>query len=559
MATITFLKSDLVKESGLRKPEETVPKIGMEVENDDGREITIDITPNRPDLLDIVGLSRQLALHEGVRKPRAYSSSGDSGITVKAGTGVKAVRPYIAALVIKDVSFTDDSLRYLINFSEKISETLGRNRRKLAMGIHDLSAIKGDLTYDGAREGKMVTLLENKEMDFADIIENTQKGTAYKNTVMGKNKKTIFPFLKDSEKIISLIPITNSSYTKTTVHTKSLFIDITGTDANVVSKVADIFACRFIDAGAKVYSVKVLAPDSTSKHFPELKSETAKIKTSGLNEIIGYKATGFDIGKLAAMSGYILTNAEKNGSATVSIPPYRYDVLNNQDVYEDLMFAYGYDNVESRAVPSVNPGKPENFSEFENAVTETMIGLGYTEAYNNYLTNEKYEFELMEREHEPDGVISIKYAKTENISIMRCSILPALMRNLSDSSSEPMPYKIFEIGDVFGISNGKVIEGKHMAFVSEHAKADFAEAKSIVIAILTSIGIKASFEQKSDASFITGRCAAVMVSSRDIGAIGELHPKVLNNFGIEEPVVGCEIDLAKLESKYMHDASGQPK
>jgi len=551
MATITFLKSDLIKESGLRKPEETVAKVGMEVESEEGNEITIDITPNRPDMLDIVGLSRQLAFHEGVRKPRAYAVSGDSGISVNVGSAVKKVRPYITAIVVKDISFTDDSLRYLINFSEKIGETLGRSRRKLAMGIHDLQAIKGNLVYDASHEGKMVTLLEGKEMSFSEVIANTQKGITYKGTIERKSEKQLFPFLKDEEKIISLIPITNSASTKTSVHTKSLFIDITGTDPYIVSKVADILACRFIDSGAKVYSVKVLMANGTVRSFPMLGSESVKVAAKGLNAIIGYEAKGLDIKSLALRSGYVI-GAEKGKQLTVNVPPYRYDVLNEQDVYEDLLFAYGYDNVESVPVSSSNPGMPENFSEFANKVTETMIGLGYTEAYNNYLTNEKYEFELMGREYNRDEVISIKYAKTENISIMRCSILPALMHNLADSASEQMPYRIFEIGDVFKVLKGKVMENKHMAFVSEHSKADFAEAKSAVIAMLFSIGIEASFEQSSDSSFITGRCAAIVIKDKEVGIIGEIHPAVLNNFGIEEPVIGCEIDLSGLEEKPKH-------
>ena len=547
MATITFAKKDLVKESGIEKPEGTIPKIGMEVERDADGEITVDITPNRSDLLDIVGLARQLSMHEGLRKPRAYEISGKSGISIKVGKLVSKVRPNIAGIVVKEVSFTEASLKYLINFSEKVGSTLGRNRKKLAMGIHDLSAIEGDLIYDASYEGRITPLGESEEAEFDKVMEKNLKGIAYANTIAPrKGGRQLYPFLKDSSKTISLIPITNSEKTRVTAKTKSLFIDFTGMDSEIVSKVADMFACSFIDAGAKVYSVKVVSENGKDAEYPKLNAFSIKIKASGFNEVLGYKANDADVKKLAQRSGY-LTAEEAKGYISVTVPPYRYDVFNDQDVYEDLVFAYGYDSVKSRPVPSVNSGSETAFTLFSDKLTEIMLGLGYTEAYNNYLTNEKAEFEMMGRKLEMQKVVSIKYSKTENISIMRSSMLPSLISNLRDSASEQMPYRMFEIGDTFSVSEGKAEERKAFAFVSEHSKADFAEAKSVIISAMASLGIEVRFEEGSGAEFIPGRCARITSKGEDIGIIGEVHPKILNGFGIEEPVAGCEIELSKIK------------
>jgi phenylalanyl-tRNA synthetase beta chain len=547
MATITFAKKDLVEESGLSKPEETIPKIGMEVERDADGEITVDITPNRSDLLDIIGLARQLALHEGVRKPRGYELSGKSGITIKAGKAVGKVRPNIAGIVVKDVSFTEASLKYLINFSEKIGGTLGRNRKKLAMGIHDLSTIEGDLVYDASYEGSITPLGESADKGFEEVMKENQKGMMYSNIIAAKKgNRQLYPFLKDSRKTISLIPITNSEKTRVTAKTKSLFIDFTGTDSDIVSKVADMFACRFIDAGSKVYSVRIVFVNGTDSEYPKLGKRTIKIKASGFDEVLGYKTNDTNIKKLAVRSGYIVSEEAKN-FVSVAVPPYRYDVLNDQDVYEDLVFAYGYDSVKSRPVPSVNAGSETAFSLFSDKLTEIMLGLGYTEAYNNYLTNEKAEFEMMGREPEMEKVVSIKYSKTENISIMRSGILPSLINNLRDSASEQMPYRMFEIGDTFAVADGKAKERKTFAFVSEHSKADFAEAKTVIMAAMAALGIELGFEEGSGPEFIPGRCARITSKGEEIGIIGEVHPRILNGFGIEEPVVGCEIELSKLK------------
>ena len=361
-----------------------------------------------------------------------------------------------------------------------------------------------------------------------------------------KGNRQLYPFLKDSRKTISLIPITNSEKTRVTAKTKSLFIDFTGTDSDIVSKVADMFACRFIDAGSKVYSVRIVFVNGTDSEYPKLGKRTIKIKASGFDEVLGYKTNDTNIKKLAVRSGYIVSEEAKN-FVSVAVPPYRYDVLNDQDVYEDLVFAYGYDSVKSRPVPSVNAGSETAFSLFSDKLTEIMLGLGYTEAYNNYLTNEKAEFEMMGREPEMEKVVSIKYSKTENISIMRSGILPSLINNLRDSASEQMPYRMFEIGDTFAVADGKAKERKTFAFVSEHSKADFAEAKTVIMAAMAALGIELGFEEGSGPEFIPGRCARITSKGEEIGIIGEVHPRILNGFGIEEPVVGCEIELSKLK------------
>ncbi len=546
MATISMLKKDLIDESGVASPENVIPAIGMEVEREDGGEITVDITPNRPDLLDITGLARELALHSGLRKPRRYGIKGSSGMSISVGRGVKSIRPFIAGLVVKKANLNGDNLKYLINFSEKLSATLGRNRKKLAIGIHDLSAINGNLRYDAANDGRIFPLNYGGEISFKEVMGKHDKGIEYSFTVMTKAGKQLFPYLADSEKTISLIPITNCNQTKITTSTESLFIDITGTDEFTVSKVADIFACSFIDRGFDVYSVSV-ETDSGKKELPKLSERKIKAKPNGLYGIIGYKPENIKFASLCLRAGYIAS--ETKGGFNLIIPPYRYDVFNDQDVYEDLLFAYGYDEVKTLPVSSINPGGVSSSSELEERLTEVMLGLGYTEAYNNHLANEKTEFANMGKDFDQGSVVKIKYAKTENISIMRDSLLPGLLQNLADSSSEQMPYKIFEIGKVFGVAGGKPLEERFVAFVSEHSKADFAEAKASVLAFLKSIGVEPELENSSASYFITGRCASITVKGKQVGLFGEIHPKVLKNFGIEEPVVACEISIDRIQAK----------
>jgi phenylalanyl-tRNA synthetase beta chain len=94
------------------------------------------------------------------------------------------------------------------------------------------------------------------------------------------------------------------------------------------------------------------------------------------------------------------------------------------------------------------------------------------------------------------------------------------------------------------VEGGKVIEDITIAFLSEHSKANLAEARTVVNYILGKLGMKADLGEGADSSMIGGRTGIVTVNGIRRGAFGELHPKVLSNFGIEEPVVGGEIVIS---------------
>ncbi|MCL4372045.1 phenylalanine--tRNA ligase subunit beta [Candidatus Marsarchaeota archaeon] len=543
MAIVTFDLRDLEAASGKLDLKEAIGAIGMEVEAVENGQISLDVTPNRPDLLDITGLSRQLGFYSGNLKQSEYRINGPSGISIKVDGSVKAVRPYIAGIVAKGLNLEAQRLRYLINFSEKLGETYGRRRKKLALGLHDLDRIAGQLSYAASEDGSIRPLNGSKEMSFSEVLSSHEKGIAYSDTIKVHGKGTMFPFLKDSRNTISLIPITNSEHTKVTTHTNNLFVDITGTDEAIISKVADILACKFIDMGAAVQSVKIIYGNKEIV-YPGLYTKDIHITKSGFESVLGMRKQPIDMQKLCDLAGYMYKGHNKN-SLSVTVPPYRADVINAQDVYEDLLFAFGYDNVLPLPVLDYHMGKQDKSAEFVNRLCALMIGLGYTEAYNNYLTNEQQQFGMLEWPFEPKSLVKIKYSKTENISIMRQSLLPMLMQNLLDSSANPMPYRLFEIGKVFRFREGAIQEETHIAFVSEHSKANFSEAKTISARILEFLGIECTIVEYKDPAFIDGRCARIITNdgNKAIGIIGEIHPRILLNFRLDEPVDACEISL----------------
>ena len=507
----------------------------MSVEGLNEEEISIDITPNRPDLLDIVGFARALRNYMHFHERLVYSlKEEEPAKTIEVGENVGKVRPFIAALIVNGLSLTDESLKYIIQFTEKFSETFGRKREKLAMGLHDLSKIEGNLRYDAKIEGKFVPLNSKSEMSFKEIMNTHAKGIEYANTIKG----SMYPVLEDEKGILSLIPIINSDRTKVTSNTKDMLVDITGTSQYIVEKAADMFACMFIDLGGNVKRVRIKYGNK-SVITPAMENRIIEIKPKEMEEHIG-AAIGFNnILSLATKMGYKAVFV--NRRVRFFVPQYRFDIINEQDIIEDIAIAYGYAYIHPISLLTVaSGGRLEEKTKFNRKLVTLMLGLGFTETNNNYLTNERMNFKNMLIEEKPH--VQIKGAKTENITMMRTWLLPSLLNILGFSSHESMPQKVFELDIVFNIDKDQVIESHHLAGVVVSPKANFNDIKAIVSSLMHALGLEFKVSEEKMGSFIEGRCARIESNSIK-GFFGELHPEVLNNFGIEEPAIAFELEL----------------
>lgn len=544
MAIIVFELDELAR-LGIAKEEikEVTDKLGMSLESMDDKTATIDITPNRPDMLDIVGFARAVAFLNNKKTPKEkfYSIKNNPIMQVKVTPKVKKIRPFISAAVFKNVDLGGNRLKNLINFTEKFCETYGRKRKKIAIGLYDFDAIEGPLVYDAAKDGEIAPLGSKTKIKFKDVIDSHEKGIEYSGMLEGSS---LYPYLKDSKNVLSIIPIVNSEQCKVSPTTKNILVELTGTSQNAVDEGLGLVACSFIDANADAYPCEIIYGNKT-RITPQLEYGTIKIKKAKIEKMLGVYLEDNRPIVLANRLGYA---AAKYGSSTlVYVPPYRIDVLNEQDVIEDMAIAYGYNKIEPQPVIGSSKGMQDRSKQNSNSVSTLMIGMGFTEAMNPYLTNEHLNFEEMERSPRPESTISITYTKTESITMLRTDLLPWLLQNLSISSNERMPQKLFEIGSVFNLKDGKPEENTNLAMVSEHSRSNYSEMNSVIHETMKLVGINDyTLKDLKDGAFIDGRAAKVMIGNEAVAFFGEISPKVLQNFKLEEPVVAAEINLHRL-------------
>jgi phenylalanyl-tRNA synthetase beta chain len=263
MPTTEFSFRDLTKCLGKKyKPEEIrdqISMMGVDMERIDDEKIVMEIFPNRPDMLGVEGFARALkGVMELERGLAPYKVSDSEYKLFVDRASVKDVRPYIAAAVIKGVTITEDMLIALMNIQEKLHITHGRNRRKVAIGVHDMAKLTPPFGYRAAAPESVsfVPLDMTEKMTLRQILEGHPKGKAYAGILKDAKK---YPLVLDSkENVLSMPPIINGELTRVNEKTKDLFIDITGTDRKAVDQALSIIVTSILDRCGKAYYVEIV-------------------------------------------------------------------------------------------------------------------------------------------------------------------------------------------------------------------------------------------------------------------------------------------------------------
>jgi phenylalanyl-tRNA synthetase beta chain len=349
---------------------------------------------------------------------------------------------------------------------------------------------------------------------------------------------------------MALVPIINSERTKVTHATKNMIIDITGTSKYVIEKVVDMLAANFIDMGCDVYKV-LINYGGKSQALPKMERKVISVPVEQVNKELGVVIGFNNVILLANKMGHEAALVGKN--IKVSVPAYRLDVINDQDVIEDIAIAYGYDYIQRTPLPTTSPGMLEDSSKSMKAMSEVMVGLGFSEVMNSYLTNGETNFKLM-RLKEQDA-ITISNPKSSMATMFRTWLMPSLLKEIALSMHDKMPQRIFEIDMAFALGAKAPIEGYHLAAVSCDVKVNFNDMKAAFESFAKILGLDCRVVKGSHPSMIDGRCAELFLGKERVGFIGEIHPEVLLNFGIEEPATAFEIDL----SGWLADGKGEEK
>ena len=531
-----------------------LPMIGSDIEHYDDEMVKVEFFPNRPDHYSVEGITRTvkgfLKIEEGLPN---YTVS-KSGVSMTVDPELRNIRPYTACCIIEGISLDENRLKGLMDFQENLHWVLGRDRKKVAIGIHNIDVLKPPFTYKAAKpdEYSFVALDTSEKMTLQEILEDHKKGTKYAHLL---DKFDKYPLITDSQdNVLSMPPIINGELTKLTENTVNVFIDVTGTDERAVNFALNIIACSFAETGGMIKSMDVIYDDRTIE-TPDLTPKKMYVNLVNARKILGIKLSADDV---VDMLHCVRLGAQKesNDKIEVLIPAYRIDILHEVDIIENIAIGYCIRKIKAELPEIATVAYPDISKTFENRVREIMIGMGFYEVMSLMLTSEKQHYVNMRLEE--DEHVMVAQPISQDRTMIRKSLLNGLMEFLEDNKHEELPQKIFEVGDVAYIDSntetGTIIL-KKIACAVTHSNANFTEIKSITDSFVSNIGLKMKLKSSNHPSFIKGRCAAFKGIYEDSngneddtkgsvkGFFGEIDPEVITNFELEYPVIAFEIEF----------------
>ena len=549
MPVITFKYQDL-KDLGIdmEKDEliDTLPMMSSDIEDFDDEEIKVEFFPNRPDNLSVEGVARSFKGFIGQEIGFPDYNVIDSGEYVEVDADVAKIRPYIGFAKIDNVDFSGDKLKYVMDFQENLHWVIGRDRKKVAIGIHNADVVNGPFKYIATPkdENAFVPLEKDTEMTPDEILTEHDKGKDYAHLIQDFDK---YPLILDKDdNVLSMPPIINGELTKLKEDTKNIIVDVTGTDERAVNQALNIICCSFAEVGGQIKSMEVRYVDKTIK-TPDLTPQEQNVHVNTANELIGgTDLTAEDIKELLLKARFDAEIINDNEVKAI-IPAYRVDILHEVDVVENIAVQYHINDVVAE-LPNINTVAYENnWFKAESTIREVMVGLGFQEVMSLMLTNEEAHYEKMNQPEE--NHVQVARPITIDRTMIRTSLINSLMEFLEDNKHEDLPQKIFEIGDVLYIDEtkeNKTVSSKKLAALICHSTANFTEIKSVVTSVLSNLGYTMEISDSENKTFIEGRVADVTGEAQKgtiKGFFGEVSPEVITNFTLEYPVIAFEIEF----------------
>jgi phenylalanyl-tRNA synthetase beta chain len=514
---------------------------------------------NRPDLWSTAGLARQLKTYLGGGLPRYefFSRPGSmrdfGGRDVRVDPALKDIRPYIAAFAVEGRPVDEASLKDIIQSQEKLCWNYGRRRRSIAMGVYRSDIMTYPVRYEAAdpETTRFKPLGGDRVMNLREINKEHPKGQEFGHIVEGFPK---FPFLRDAKGgVLSFPPVINSDdIGAVEIGDTKLFIELTGTEINSLLLATSIVACDFADLGFTVLPVRILYPYDTPygremvTPFYFQKPQTVSLREA--EKLLGEKFSPEEVKGCLRKMGCV-AEVDKD-RITLTPPEYRNDFLHGVDITEDIMIGRGMNSFLPVTPADFTVGRLTDAELYGRKATSLMVGLGFQEMIFNYLGSGK---DYIEKMNIPgDDIIRISNPMSENFEYVRNSILPCLLQAESMSGNAVYPHAIFEVGKTARLDpadNYGSRTANYLGFLTAAPDAGFNEVNSRVAALLYYLTVEYSLVELEDPRFIPGRGARIMVGSREAGFFGELHPAVLENWNIQMPCTGGELDLDRLRGK----------
>ncbi|MEO0290677.1 MAG: phenylalanine--tRNA ligase subunit beta [candidate division WOR-3 bacterium] len=513
----------------------------------------LEIYPNRPDLLSVIGIARDISAYLNLElKIPEIKKIKEEEIDFKIEIEENAPCDRYVGLIIKDIKVKESSskIKYRLNLCgiRAINSVVdATNYVMLETGhpLHafDLNKIREKIIVRNAKKGEKILCLDSKLRELDDevmVIADREKPLAIAGVIGGEEsgvREDTRDILCESA-FFEKINIRKTGK-KLNIQTESSYRFERGADFEMVYYAA----CRLRDLILETSGGIPFKPIDVIKN--EYKKKKVFLKEEKLKRILGNEFS-LEKSKEILERLYIKSNLN-NGILEAEIPSFRRDIEIEEDLIEEVARIYGYENFKSEA---------EEVSSFigkrdvtEDRIREHFKGEGFLECVNISLIEEK-EANLFSEKY-----LKIKNPLSERFSVLRSSLLPSLLFSLKNNlRKNEKIQKLFEIGKVFyeNYSEEKKLglllaDVKEENWLKSKEVEPYFELKGILESFFENFEDSLYFVEENFSFFEYG--AKIIIDDKEIGFIGEVKEEILKYYDLKVQSVYSEISLDKIKLK----------
>ena len=534
------------------------------------RDVVLDVSvpPNRGDCLSVYGIAREVG---SILKQKAKLPV----FKLDQGTGD------IESRISLDVYDTAACPRYVLRMIEGISivpAPFWMRNRIIKSGMRPINSIV-DVTnyimlelgqplhsfdYEKIRGRRIEVRVTDKAMQFrtldgqdraleaGDILIGDGEGPVAVAGIMGGENSEIGA---DTRHVALESAFFNPLYIRRTARRMGIRSEASlrfekGIDIGNVDFAADraIFLMNSISGGTVIRGKREI--------YEKPEKKTISVSFARINEIVGAPIEQQEVvSALESIDIYALV--EGDGRITLSIPPFRHDIVEYIDLIEEVARIYGYERIPATMpVITTQPQKRSVKDAYPAAAKDYLVSAGFDEVINFTFTSVgDVENLLIPASDERASYVPIMNPLAKDYAVMRTLITPGILKNVSYNINRGSKnLRLFEMGKVFILEAGKEMPGEYPAvsfvmtgkerdyFWREPApEYDFFDIKGALEGLLTRFGIDFTLERSVEPFLNSARAGDIYVDGVKAGWIGELKDEALGRFEIEQKVYCAEL------------------
>lgn len=544
--------------------------------------LDIDVTPNRPDCLGVIGIAREIAALTGSTLKKPSMDIKETGQPIENYIHIEVLEPQACP-------------RYTARFISGITiqpSPWWLVKKLEAVGIRSINNVVDVTNYVMMETGQPLHAFDYDLLeDHKIIVKHARVGETFttlddKTHVLHENSLMIC----DGKKPVAIGGVMGGLNSEVSENTKNVLLEcayFNPVSIRKTSKRLGIFteSSRRFERGTDPNEglllalhratrlIADLAQGEVAKGFVDVypkRIEPAKVKLrpQRVTHVLGAEIPKEEIKKvLTRLELQVQSDGE---DLEVEIPTFRPDLTREIDLIEEIARVHGYDNIPSDTQAFFEQLEPKLLDEiFSRNVRNALIAFGFSQVVTYSMLSRKKAELFIEKER----LVPLRNPLSEDLAILRPSLIPGLLGVIQYNINRKIKdLKIFEIGNIFYKSKpqkARIDESTQVAGAITGARleeswsykpeqVDFYDLKGIVEHLFIHNSIQNWYFRPAQKSIMTGKALDIYLGDRLVGFLGEINDVILEVFDIDQPVFVFEINLMEMQQQVKWDKVYQP-